>query len=772
MNKIGKILIIGIFLVFITSNISLGFQIEKQKDNNLIFSLEFDFPEPIVIDDIVDSVKMGDLPVQYDLNLPCLPVKPVRILLPAGTVYEDIFVETSTKVNIGYDFDLKTGSRVIPLIEGIDSDLYLQENKVSDDYEYSKFSVVGVYSCRGFSILHVNLYPVLYNPLDGEISYFDSMKVIVKTKNAEEKTAFRGTVDDFDLVESLVDNPEFVTSYGDVNYNTFMEDYEYVIITSEEFKDSQVENNLQDLVDSKVSRGISAGIFTVEDIVSDPDYSVSGVWGDDNPSNPFYQSEITGSVNIFDDTPARIRNFIRHAYSEWGTNYVLLAGDADVVVPEDNIIPLRGLFANESGLPLEGMILAEEEDDIPSDVYYACLDGNFNYDCDVHFGECASRNSAASIDEADLYSEVWVGRACIDSEYELSNFVRKTLSYQENGDSYLSEILFVGEDLGFPGVSRWGGNYKDVLVDEGLVPSDYTLTRFYDRDYEYNSWSPQELVDQINNNNPHLINHDGHGNHFYIFKSHGNMLEGLTNENLFFLYSHSCLTGSFDNYNCWSGYKDYDCIAEYVTVELEHGAFACILNARYGLGSENSLESPSGAYDESFYEALFVEGIRQLGAASHYSKEDNIWRIDDNGLRWCFYQTNLFGDPELSIKNINLAPSMPTITGPAKGKPGVEYEYTIVSSDPEGQDVYYWVEWFDGCPGVNWIGPYSSGEQITVKNTWNEKGTFTVSVKARDEDGAVGPTGSLSVRMPLTRFSFERFSSFFDIFPLFKQFFL
>ena len=205
---------------------------------------------------------------------------------------------------------------------------------------------------------------------------------------------------------------------------------------------------------------------------------------------------------------------------------------------------------------------------------------------------------------------------------------------------------------------------------------------------------------------------------------------------------------------------------------MEHGAFACILNARYGLGSENSLESPSGAYDESFYEALFVEGIRQLGAASHYSKEDNIWRIDDNGLRWCFYQTNLFGDPELSIKNINLAPSMPTITGPAKGKPGVEYEYTIVSSDPEGQDVYYWVEWFDGCPGVNWIGPYSSGEQITVKNTWNEKGTFTVSVKARDEDGAVGPTGTLSVRMPLTRFSFERFSSFFDIFPLFKQFFL
>ena len=54
------------------------------------------------------------------------------------------------------------------------------------------------------------------------------------------------------------------------------------------------------------------------------------------------------------------------------------------VINEENIIPFRGLFANESGLPL-GNLRDEEEDDIPSDVYYACLDGNFNYDCDDHF---------------------------------------------------------------------------------------------------------------------------------------------------------------------------------------------------------------------------------------------------------------------------------------------------------------------------------------------------------------------------------------------------
>ena len=68
---------------------------------------------------------------------------------------------------------------------------------------------------------------------------------------------------------------------------------------------------------------------------------------------------------------------------------------------KENIIPPRGLFANESGLPLN-LLSEEEQDDIPSDVYYACLDGNFNYDCDTHFGESPDRNSAAEIDEADL----------------------------------------------------------------------------------------------------------------------------------------------------------------------------------------------------------------------------------------------------------------------------------------------------------------------------------------------------------------------------------
>jgi hypothetical protein len=130
----------------------------------------------------------------------------------------------------------------------------------------------------------------------------------------------------------------------------------------------------------------------------------------------------------------------------------------------------------------------------------------------------------------------------------------------------------------------------------------------------------------------------------------------LTNSKYFFLYSQTCLAGSFDNYNPWHGHLDEDSAAEHFTVEMSYGAFAVIMNARYGLGSENTLYAPSQEFDKSFFKALFTENIRELGKANHYSKEDHIWHIDENGIRWVYYQTNLLGDPEIAIKDAVSSP--------------------------------------------------------------------------------------------------------------------
>ncbi len=621
--------ILVVVAIFLSSG---GIGTVKGCDENDDIVLEFSFPEPVM-----DSGKvvMDSFP-----NSGGLPVKPIRILLPQNKEVEDMEVRASNKISLGNGYSL--------------------EMNVSSQENFRK---IGVHGFRGYSILFVNLYPVHYS--DGELFYWKHMTLVIKIKDCPARD-FRRLVRNEKIVRKVVDNPWCIDTYYPepvviINYS-----YEYVIITNEALKSADDEYTFQDLLDFKESKGLNSTIVTVEEIVNNSEYWVNGTWGDNNPSSPFYESEITANYSMYNDTQAKIRNFIRYANWEWGTDYVLLGGDADRHPnnEDDNIIPCRCLYANETGLPLNNGQF--EEDDIPSDVYYACLDGNFNYDMDGHWGENASRNDIADEDEADLYADVWVGRACVDSGEEVSNFVMKTISYAQTHNSYLKEVLLLGEYLGFPGIAEWGGNYKDLI--RPYIPNQYNISTLYDRDRPDDHWDAEELVEILNDATPHIINHDGHGFVHYGLRLHNSNILDLSNERYFFIYSHTCLAGSFDN-----GYEDtyyeQDCAAEYFTVETPHGAFAVIMNARYGLGSEDTLDSPSGRYDESFFEALFTENIRELGRANHHSKEDNVWQINENGMRWCYYETNLFGDPELKIKDPDISLSV-NITRP---KPGYLY---------------------------------------------------------------------------------------------------
>jgi pyrrolidone-carboxylate peptidase len=108
----------------------------------------------------------------------------------------------------------------------------------------------------------------------------------------------------------------------------------------------------------------------------------------------------------------------------------------------------------------------------------------------------------------------------------------------------------------------------------------------------------------------------------------------------------------------------------------------------------------------------------------------------------------------------NKPPSAPTINGPLYGNPGTEYEYKFKSIDPEGDDVYYWILWFEECPGVNWDGPYQSGEEITKSYTWENEGTYTIQVKAEDSHGAESEWTFLEVSMPKIKEDNNNFESY------------
>jgi len=98
---------------------------------------------------------------------------------------------------------------------------------------------------------------------------------------------------------------------------------------------------------------------------------------------------------------------------------------------------------------------------------------------------------------------------------------------------------------------------------------------------------------------------------------------------------------------------------------------------------------------------------------------------------------------------LNNPPAKPTITGPVSGETGKSYTYTAVTTDPDGDKVFYCFNWGDGdevCTDL-----YDSGHEVSSSHTWDSDGDYTITVKATDENGAESEPATLKVTMPLVK---------------------
>ncbi|MDD3493774.1 MAG: DNRLRE domain-containing protein [Candidatus Thermoplasmatota archaeon] len=143
-----------------------------------------------------------------------------------------------------------------------------------------------------------------------------------------------------------------------------------------------------------------------------------------------------------------------------------------------------------------------------------------------------------------------------------------------------------------------------------------------------------------------------------------------------------------------------------------------------------------------------------------HPSDNHGWLVGDSGL----YHINIYSPvsffrsreaqengPRLVVEVANDPPDAPTISGPARGKAGMPYPYTIAATDPDGNRLYYRVQWGGDGDSSGWLGPYPSGEAITLEHAWDTRGTYTISAQARDAHGAESDWGTLEVSMPLTR---------------------
>jgi hypothetical protein len=73
-------------------------------------------------------------------------------------------------------------------------------------------------------------------------------------------------------------------------------------------------------------------------------------------------------------------------------------------------------------------------------------------------------------------------------------------------------------------------------------------------------------------------------------------------------------------------------------------------------------------------------------------------------------------------------------TGPDEGAIATDYTFSAVTTDPDGEQVYYMFDWGDGSMS-DWIGPVDSGTPVNAIHQWAAAGAYDVKAKAKDIHG-------------------------------------
>jgi hypothetical protein len=370
---------------------------------------------------------------------------------------------------------------------------------------------------------------------------------------------------------------------------------DYVIITSD-----ALAAEFQNLADWKTQTGMPAVVRTT--------------------------SWIESHVPDGSDLQDKIRRFIRDAYQNWGTSFVLLGGDTEVIPP-------RYIHIHYYFLP--------QGEFIPTDLYYAALDGNWDNDGDGLYGEGYIPSEMAPGDSVDLFPEVYVGRAPVASVSETQTFIDKTKRYrttptsgQQTKAAFLAEVLF---PYGWnPGDPIWT-NGCDLAQNVAEFITDPGWDTVMVCEYPHGNMNYTSVKDALNAGYG-LVTIITHGDPFKISSSDGKYVRiddfaTLSNNNKFSIYYYS---------NCSTSQYDSECLNEAAILNPAGGSVASIGPVR--------LEFPltSDEYMAEFYRIFFQTGVEYLGEMSELHRVPSIAGAQiDNSTRWVHFSQLMLGDPAL-----------------------------------------------------------------------------------------------------------------------------
>jgi len=605
-----------------------------------------------------DIVELKGCDLLAEPGHPLLPQKLLRVAIPGDSRVKSLRV-TSVQVEAieGKYFifpaqpDVPISASGRPEWVGPDEKIYQSRNLFPE----AVMEAESQGSFSGHLIAGFTVHPIRYRPEERKLFLCTRIEFEVELEHARSglRVKVRSPASErliSDAVKSLVINAEAVRDrVAQGSHSLDILEVEYLIITSASHAD-----RFQQVADWKTKKGVPAKVVTTE-------------WIYDNFSGT--------------DNAEKVRNCISEHYANKGLIWVLLGGDVDVV-------PYRGCYGKVGG---------STDNNMPCDLYFSDLDGDFNFDGDGIYGEVP--------DSVDLYPDVFVGRVPVSSAAECSIVVRKTLIYEGVLDGtpipsdYQLKMLYLAEWLDGSTDAGLGKN----IIDNAYVPPRYDpISKLYESSGNLNR---QAAVDSMNTGYA-IVNHSGHSNYGVMSVGPNSLrredMYGLTNDTRFtVLYSIGCIAAGFEN---------NDCIAEKFVLAPGGGGFF-VGNSRYGWYSPgNPGGGASEKYDQMFFSCLYDGTNARMGMAEAVSKTYYIaWSRNYNAYRWIQFCLNLLGEPE-SFVWTDTPGELSPIYASAIGDNATQFDVAVNS---------------DGEPVESALVCLMKGDEVYVRDVTDSNGKVT-----------------------------------------------
>jgi len=530
---------------------------------------------------------------------PTLPWQSVSLMLPQGQEAVSMQVEFLDYVEMDGNYQLYPAQKPRPISSEEVIPFAKDESpyRSAEVYPSRNYGSVQTQYLNGVALAFGGFTPVQYVPATGKVSYAKTVKVTIETTTSRDDHSRKLwiTPENEASILRLAQNPLMLITYN--KRNREIGGYDMLVITSEEWV-----SRFDEYLNLYNDKGFRTRIVALEDIY----VSMEGR-----------------------DEQEQIRNYIIQEYEDNGISMVSLGGDV-------SIVPYRSLYCWAQ----EGY-----EDQLPADMYYACLDGTLNDDNDDRWGE---------VGEDDLLPELGIGRLPFNNEAQFETIMHKTFSYLQNPvlGEFTSPIL---------GAEHLGDGYYGSLDMERLIGenNDYDYTTIgYPEDYNFKRYyaTPQkdfrggEFRDLIGTGGQY-VHHVGHANDDYVAGWYGSNMtnnffsgnDGI-NHNYMLFHSHGCICGNFP----------VSCVLEKM-VTIETGFVVTVGNSRYGWYMPWG-DGMAAHIHREMIDAYCNDHIATVGMALREAKIASApWVAipfqegdPENGcLRWNIYCLNVLGDGAL-----------------------------------------------------------------------------------------------------------------------------